>query len=72
MTQKRMERIVRRRKAAQGFGALGGVLTVFAVLGVVYGEDMKNEAEKLVTEAQDKVPGKAKELLADAKSKLGM
>ena len=72
MTQKRMEKIVKRRKVSQGIGALGGALTVFAVLGAIYGEDMKKEAGKLAAEVQEKVPDKAKGLLEDAKGKLGL
>ena len=54
MTQRRMEKIVKRRKVSQGIGALGGALTVFAVLGAIYGEDMKKEAGKLAAEVQEK------------------
>lgn len=72
MTQKRMEKIVKRRRLSQGIGALGGALTVFAVLGAIYGEDMKKEAGKLAAEAQEKVPDKAKQLLGEAKGKLGL
>ena len=72
MTQKRLERIARGRRRAQGFGALTGVMTVFAVLGAIYGKDMKEEAGKLATEVQEKIPAPAKDLLAQAKDKLGL
>lgn len=71
MKTKRMERIIRRRRRAQGIGALGGVLTVFAILGAIYGKDMKQEAENLAAEAQEKMPEPAKEMIAKAKEKLG-
>ena len=69
MTQKRLERIARGRRRAQGFGALTGVMTVFAILGAVYGKDMKDEAGKLATEVQEKIPAPAKDLLESIKSK---
>ena len=72
MTQKKMERIIRGRRISQGIGALGGVFTVFALPGAVYGDDMKKEAEKLASEVQDKIPDKAKELIGEAKGKLGL
>ena len=72
MKQKSMERIARGRKRAQGFGALTGVLTVFGILGALYGKDMKNEAEKLAAEVQEKIPEPAKDLVAQAKEKLGL
>lgn len=53
MKQKKMERIIRRRRRAQGFGALSGALTVFAILGALYGSDMKQEAKKLAAEAAE-------------------
>lgn len=67
-----MEKIVRRRKRAQGFGALSGVVTVFAILGAVYGKDMKEEAGKLAAEVQEKIPEPAKDLISQAKDKLGL
>ena len=72
MTQKRMERIARGRRKAQGFGALTGALTVFAVLGALYGGDMKQEAGKLAAEVQEKMPEPAKNLIAEVKDKLGL
>ena len=72
MTQKKMERIVRGRRRAQGLGALTGALTVFAILGALYGEDMKEEAGKLASEAQEKMPEPAKNLISEVKSKLGL
>ena len=68
MTQKRLERIARGRRRAQGFGALTGVVTVFAILGAIYGKDMK-EAGKLATEVQEKIPAPAKDLFESIKSK---
>ena len=72
MTQKRLERIARGRRRAQGFGAISGALTVFAILGAVYGKDMKEEAGKLAAEVQEKIPEPAKDLVAQAKEKLGL
>lgn len=70
MTQKRMERIVKGRRLAQGIGALGGTLTVFAALGAIYGEDMKKEAKNIAAEVQEKIPEPAKKLIAEAKEKV--
>ena len=72
MSTKRMERIIRGRRRAQGFGAISGVLTVFAILGAIYGKDMKQEAEKMAAEAQEKMPEPAKEAISKAKEKLGL
>lgn len=72
MKQKSLERIARGRRRAQGFGALTGALTVFAVLGALYGKDMKEEAGKLAAEVQEKIPEPAKGLLEQAKEKLGL
>lgn len=69
MTQKRMERIARGRRRAQGFGALTGVVTVFALLGAIYGKDMKEEAGKLATEVQEKIPAPVKDMIEGIKSK---
>ena len=55
MKQQKMERIVRRRKTAQGLGALTGTLTVFAILGAIFGGDMKQEAKQLLQEAKEKL-----------------
>ena len=69
MTQKRLERIARGRRRAQGFGALTGVVTVFAILGAIYGKDMKEEAGNLATEVQEKIPAPVKDLVESIKNK---
>ena len=70
MTQKRMERIVRGRRRAQGIGAFTGAFTVFAILGLIFGGDMKKEAKKIAEEVQGKIPEQAKNVIEDAKEKL--
>jgi hypothetical protein len=72
MKQKSLERIARGRRRAQGFGALTGVMTVFAILGAVYGKDMKEEAGKLAAEVEEKIPAPAKGLIEEAKKKIGL
>lgn len=50
MTERKMKKILkrdRRRKAAQGVGALAGTAACFAILSAIYGSDMKEEAKKL-------------------------
>ena len=48
MTERKMKKIMKRearRKRARGIGAFAGTATAFAILGVLYGSDMKKEAK---------------------------
>ena len=48
MTERKMKKIMKkeaRRKRARGIGAFAGTATAFAILGVLYGGDMKKEAK---------------------------
>lgn len=72
MNQKKMEKIIRRRRRAQGIGALAGTLTTFAILGALFGGDMKDEAKQIAAEAKEKIPEEAKKLASEAKTKLGL
>lgn len=58
MTEKRMKKILKkeaRRKRARGIGAFAGTATAFAILGLLYGGDMKKEAETAAGEIKAKL-----------------
>lgn len=58
MTEKKMKKLMKmekRRKRARGIGALAGTATAFAILGMLYGEDMKKEAKLVAEEAKGKL-----------------
>ena len=58
MTEKTLKKLIKkekRRKAARGIGALAGTATAFAILGLLYGEDMKKEAKLVAEEAKGKL-----------------
>ena len=58
MTEKKMKKIIkrdRRRKRAQGIGALAGTLTSFAIIGLLYGGEMKEDAKKAKEEIKSKL-----------------
>ena len=58
MTEKKMKKLMkkeRRRKTARGIGAFAGTATAFAILGLLYGDDMKKEAKLAVDEAKAKL-----------------
>ena len=52
---KKLMKIEKRRKRARGIGALAGTATAFAILGMLYGEDMKKEAKLVAEEAKGKL-----------------
>lgn len=72
MTKKKMERIARGRRRAQGIGALAGTVTVFGILGKVYGKEMKEEAVKIAGEIKNKLPEPARNVIIVVKGKLGV
>ena len=58
MTEKKMKKLMKRekrRKRARGIGAFAGTATAFAILGMLYGEDMKKEAKIVAEEAKGKL-----------------
>ncbi|MBR0379631.1 MAG: hypothetical protein IJH62_03625 [Mogibacterium sp.] len=58
MKEKKMKKLMKmekRRKRARGIGALAGTATAFAILGMLYGEDMKKEAKLVAEEAKGKL-----------------
>lgn len=58
MTDKKMKKIIKRdkrRRRAQGIGALAGTLTSFAIIGLVYGDQMKEDAKKAKEEIKSKL-----------------
>lgn len=58
MTEKKMKKLMKRekrRKRARGIGAFAGTATAFAILGMLYGEDMKKEAKLVAEEAKGKL-----------------
>ena len=58
MNEKKMKKLMKmekRRKRARGIGALAGTATAFAILGMLYGEDMKKEAKLMAEEAKGKL-----------------
>ena len=58
MTEKKMKKLMKRekrRKRARGLGAFAGTATAFAILGMLYGEDMKKEAKLVAEEAKGKL-----------------
>jgi hypothetical protein len=58
MTEKKMKKLMKRekrRKRARGIGAFAGTATAFAILGMLYGEDMKKEAKLMAEEAKGKL-----------------
>ena len=58
MTERKMKKIMQRearRKRARGIGAFAGTATAFAILGVLYGGDMKKEAKLAAGEIKAKL-----------------
>ncbi|MBR2707193.1 MAG: hypothetical protein IKE74_08180 [Mogibacterium sp.] len=58
MTERKMKKIMKRearRKRARGIGAFAGTATAFAILGVLYGGDMKKEAKLAAGEIKAKL-----------------
>ena len=58
MTEKKMKKLMKRekrRKRARGIGAFAGTATAFAILGTLYGEDIKKEAKLVAEEAKGKL-----------------
>ena len=58
MTEKKMKKILKRdkrRRRAQGIGALAGTLTSFAIIGLVCGDQMKEDAKKAKEEIKSKL-----------------
>jgi hypothetical protein len=58
MNEKKMKKLMKRekrRKRARGIGAFAGTATAFAILGMLYGEDMKKEAKLVAEEAKGKL-----------------
>ena len=58
MNEKKMKKLMKkemRRKRARGIGAFAGTATAFAILGFLYGEDMKKEAKLVAEEAKGKL-----------------
>ena len=58
MNEKKMKKLMKkemRRKRARGIGAFAGTATAFAILGLLYGEDMKKEAKLMAEEAKGKL-----------------
>lgn len=58
MNEKKMKKLMKRekrRKRARGIGAFAGTATAFAILGLLYGEDMKKEAKLVAEEAKGKL-----------------
>lgn len=69
MTEKTLKKLIKkekRRKAARGIGALAGTATAFAILGLLYGEDMKREAKLAIEEI------KARLAIEELREKLGI
>ena len=57
MNEKKMKKLMKmekRRKRARGIGAFAGTATAFAILGMLYGENMKKEAKLMAEEAKGK------------------
>lgn len=69
MTERQLNKMMkrdRRRKGAQRIGALAGTMTCFAILGALYGGDMKKElaeAGAKAAEAGSKLKENVGELL---------
>lgn len=58
MTDKKMKKIIkrdRRRRRAQGIGALAGTLTSFAVIALLFGGEIKNDAKKAKEEIKSRL-----------------
>lgn len=58
MTDRKMKKMIkrdRRRRRAQGIGALAGTLTSFAIIGLLYGGEMKKDAKKAKEEIKAKL-----------------
>ena len=58
MTERKMKRIMkknRQRRAARGIGAFAGTATAFAILGLLYGGEMKKDAKLAVEEVKTKL-----------------
>ena len=58
MTDRKMKKMIkrdRRRRRAQGIGALAGALTSFAIIGLLYGGEMKEDAKKAKKEIKAKL-----------------
>ena len=58
MTEKKMKRMIkkeRKRKTARGIGAFAGTATAFAILGLLYGKDMKEDAKLAAGEIKEKL-----------------
>ena len=58
MTEKKMKKIMkkeRRRRTARGIGAFAGTATAFAVLGLLYGGEMKEDAKRAADEVKTKL-----------------
>ena len=56
--ERKMKKLMKeemRRKRARGIGAFAGTATAFAILGLLYGDDMKKEAKLAVDEAKSKL-----------------
>lgn len=58
MTEKKMKKMMkkeRKRKRARGIGAFAGTATAFAILGLLYGGDMKKDARLAAEEVKAKL-----------------
>ena len=58
MTERKMKKIMKRearRKRARGIGAFAGTATAFAILGALYGSDMKKDAKLAAEEIKAKL-----------------
>ena len=58
MTEKKMKKIRKRearRTRARGIGAFAGTATAFAILGALYGSDMKKDAKLAAEEIKAKL-----------------
>lgn len=58
MTERKMKKMIkrdRRRRRAQGIGALAGTLTSFAIIGLLYGGEMREDAKKAKEEIKSRL-----------------
>ena len=58
MTEKKVKKLMKkeaRRKRARGIGAFAGTATAFAILGLLYGGDMKKDAKLAAEEIKAKL-----------------
>lgn len=58
MTERKMKKMIkrdRRRRRARGIGALAGTLTSFAVIALLFGGEMKEDAKKVKAEIKTKM-----------------